>query len=72
MIPLTLTAPNKDDISGEGFFTNGSSYLLPPDVFTLSPGRRMGFSFKTCAPGELIRQTGGRSLDQLQVREKSH
>jgi hypothetical protein len=53
--------------SSEAFFTNGSSYVATSDTLQLSPGRRLGFSFRTCAAGELLKQTGN-SLDQLQLR----
>ena len=33
----------------------------------MEAGSRLGFSFRTCAPGELLKQTGDR-FDQLEVR----
>ena len=34
----------------------------------LAAGAKIALSFRTCLPGELLRQTGRRSLDQLQLR----
>ena len=53
--PVTVWAPQ-----------NGSSYAVVWNTLTLEPGQRVGFSFRTCAPGELLKQTGD-SLDQLTV-----
>ena len=44
---------------------NAKCYL--PGATLLEAGARLGFSFRTCAPGELLKQTGD-SFDQLEVR----
>lgn len=46
---------------------NSSSFTVTSDVLRLSPGGLIAFSFRTCSPGELLKQTG-ESLDQLQLR----
>ena len=38
-----------------------------PGATLLEAGALLGFSFRTCAPGELLKQTGD-SFDQLEVR----
>lgn len=48
------TAPT----SAEAFFHNASSFAVLSDSLDLGPGALVGFSFRTCAPGELLRQTG--------------
>lgn len=45
-------------VSSEGFFLNGSSYAVLPEGLNLEPGSLVGFSFRTCMPGELLKQTG--------------
>ena len=53
----------------EAFFTNASSYVATSADLSplLKPGRAFGLSFRSCNPGELLRQTGSRSLDQLRL-----
>ncbi|TRY63548.1 hypothetical protein TCAL_08301 [Tigriopus californicus] len=53
--------------SSQGFFLYGSSYAVTSHTLELKARTKVGFSFRTCTPGELLRQTGN-TLDQLQVR----
>jgi hypothetical protein len=55
------------DVSTEGFFLNGSSYAIISDTLSLSGGAMIGLSFRTCTPGELLKQLGD-SYDQLELR----
>ena len=50
----------------EGFFRNGSSYALISEHWKPEPGSLMGFSFRSCAPGELLRQIGD-NQDELRL-----
>lgn len=51
----------------EGFFLNGSSYAVLSKGLLLEPGSLVGFSFRTCLPGELLRQISGES-NQLTLK----
>jgi len=52
----------------EGFFFNGSSFAVTSAPLELSSASALvGFSFRACSPGELLRQTGAQ-FDQLQLR----
>lgn len=55
-----------DSTASEGFFLNGSSYATLPEGLKLEPGSLIGFSFRTCLPGELLRQNGD-GLDELKL-----
>lgn len=50
----------------EGFFRNGSSYALISEHWMPEPGSLLGFSFRSCAPGELLRQMGD-NQDELRL-----
>jgi hypothetical protein len=52
--------------TSEGFFLNGSSYVVISDSLNLDAGSLIGFSFRTCSPGELLRQTGD-GFDELKL-----
>ncbi len=51
----------------EGFFLNGSSFAVTSGVLSLAGGSSIGFSFRTCTPGELLKQTS-ETFDQLELR----
>lgn len=53
--------------SSEGFFLYGSSYAVTSQTLELKARTKVGFSFRACTPGELLRQTGD-SFDELKVR----
>ncbi len=64
-----LTSMTKaQQVTSEAFFLNGTSYALISDTLSLSPGRRIGLSFRTCSPGELLKQTGDETFDQLKLQ----
>lgn len=70
MVPSTMAAAVggvPSIATSEGFFMNRSSYATVSDDLSLAPGSFMGFSFRTCAPGELLRQTGD-SNDELKMQ----
>ena len=41
-----------------GQFLNANSSVIVPETLRLAPGSLIGFSFKTCLPGELLKQKG--------------
>ena len=67
-----LASAQQNPSSSEGFFLNGSSFAVIPESIRLNPSsvgggtRVIGFSFRTCVTGELIKQTGD-SLDQMRL-----
>ena len=41
-----------------GQFLKASSSVIVPEILRLEPGSLVGFSFRTCLPGELLKQKG--------------
>ena len=41
-----------------GQFLNASSSVIVPETLQLEPGSLIGFSFRTCLPGDLLKQKG--------------
>ena len=68
MLPSHGLAQAQRDLptEAEGFFRNGSSYAVISENWKPEPGSLLGFSFRTCAPGELLRQIGD-SSDELRL-----
>ncbi len=64
---ISATGGQTTEVRGpEGFFLNGSSYAVLSEGLRLDPGSLLGFSFRTCLPGELLKQTGD-GLDELKL-----
>ena len=55
VVAQTTTASNSP--TSEGFFSSQSSYALVSDTLDLSRGTFLGLSFRTCSPGEILKQT---------------
>lgn len=66
-LPALIVGQASRQFSREGFFLNGTSFTVTSEVLDLSGGSLVAFSFRTCTPGELLRQTGD-SLDQLRIQ----
>ena len=55
-------------VTSEGFFSSQSSYALVFDTLDLSGGSFLGISFRTCSPGEILKQTwDGNRNDQFKM-----
>ena len=65
-LSLGLCQAQIDVPTAEGFFRNGSSYAVISENWKPEPGSLLGFSFRSCAPGELLRQIGD-SSDELRL-----
>ena len=63
-VTLTLGQPTQPTRQSEGFFRNG--YALISENWKPEPGSLLGFSFRSCAPGELLRQIGD-TKDELKL-----